>query len=70
MFEILETQRILAGEGSLTLLRTGGHSFLADLLAADPGLAQALAKPQPATARIAPAAMPKNAPLQAPPKSG
>ncbi len=60
---------MLAGEGSLTLLRTGGHSFLVDLLAADPGLAQALAEPQPATARIAPAAMPKNAPLQAPPKS-
>ncbi len=70
MFEILETQRILEGEGSLTLLRTGGHSFLADLLAAGPGLAQALEKLQPATARIAPAAMPRNAPLKAPPKSG
>jgi regulator of protease activity HflC (stomatin/prohibitin superfamily) len=35
MFDILETQRIVEGESSLTLLRTARHDLLADLLAAD-----------------------------------
>ena len=61
MFEILETQRIVEGEGSLTLLRTGGHSFLADLLAAMRASLRRRKTPG-ATAGIVPAAMPKKAP--------
>jgi regulator of protease activity HflC (stomatin/prohibitin superfamily) len=36
MFDILETQRIVEGECSLTLLRMKEHELLADLLVADP----------------------------------
>jgi regulator of protease activity HflC (stomatin/prohibitin superfamily) len=46
MFDVLETQRIIEGEGSLTLLRTSGQSLLADLFASEPGVAQTIAKRQ------------------------
>ena len=44
MFEILETQRIVEGECNLTLVRMPAHGMLADLLAAEPGAAQAMTK--------------------------
>jgi hypothetical protein len=37
IFDILETQRILEGECSLTLVRMRAPGMVADLLAADPG---------------------------------
>jgi regulator of protease activity HflC (stomatin/prohibitin superfamily) len=46
MFDILETQRIVEGEGDLTLLRTGGHTLLADLLAADTDVGQEITRQQ------------------------
>jgi hypothetical protein len=36
MFDILETQRILEGEGSVTLLRAPTQALLTDLLASSP----------------------------------
>jgi hypothetical protein len=36
MFELLETQRIVAGESNLTLLRSPQRGLLADLMAAEP----------------------------------
>jgi regulator of protease activity HflC (stomatin/prohibitin superfamily) len=44
MFDILETQRIVEGQCDLTLLRMTGHTLLADLLAADPGVFQAITR--------------------------
>jgi regulator of protease activity HflC (stomatin/prohibitin superfamily) len=41
MFELLETQRIVDGAASLTLVQAPGHSLLADLLVADPGARKA-----------------------------
>jgi regulator of protease activity HflC (stomatin/prohibitin superfamily) len=53
IFDILETQRILEGEGSLTLVRMQAPGMVADLLAADPGAPPAVTKHQPAPARDA-----------------
>ena len=36
MFQLLETQRIVEGKASLTLLRAPEHALLASLLAAGP----------------------------------
>jgi regulator of protease activity HflC (stomatin/prohibitin superfamily) len=47
MFELLETQRIAAGEASLTLVHASGHSLLADLLAAEPTNRRASPPPEP-----------------------
>ena len=55
MFHILETQRIVEGESSLTLVRMSAHGMLADLLAAEPGAAPALKRPAKGAAAIAPA---------------
>jgi len=62
MFDILETQRILESECNITLLRTGGHALLADLLAAEPGVYQAIAKHQPLPAPGAQATISKPPP--------
>ena len=52
MFELLETQRILASDGTLTLLRTNGQALLPELLAADPGASSPRnARRQPAPPR-------------------
>jgi regulator of protease activity HflC (stomatin/prohibitin superfamily) len=48
MFDILETQRILEGEGSLTLLHMSAHGLLGDLLAAEAGAGPAIGRTPPA----------------------
>jgi hypothetical protein len=51
MFELLETQRIVAGEANLTLLRTPQSVWLGDLLAAEPAARTATAaRPSTGTA--------------------
>ena len=51
MFELLETQRIVEGEASLTLVRAAEHGLLADLLAAEPTARPPTAVPPPVRAR-------------------
>jgi regulator of protease activity HflC (stomatin/prohibitin superfamily) len=51
MFDILETQRIVEGQGDITLLRVTAHTQLGDLCAADPGIYQTVVSPQPVQAR-------------------
>jgi regulator of protease activity HflC (stomatin/prohibitin superfamily) len=48
MLDILETQRIVEGEGAVTLLRMTGHTLLADLFAADRSAVQAATAHEPA----------------------
>ncbi len=51
VFEILETQRMVEGECHLTLVRVPVHGLLADLLAAEPGIAHTSMQTLPAQAR-------------------
>lgn len=51
MFEILETQRIVEGDCTLTLLRMPAQGLLADLLAAETGVAQTRTQNLPAQPR-------------------
>jgi regulator of protease activity HflC (stomatin/prohibitin superfamily) len=51
VFEILETQRMVEGECHLTLVRVPVHGLLADLLAAEPGIARTSMQTLPAQAR-------------------
>jgi len=46
IFDILETQRIVEGECSLTLIKTRANGMLADLIAAEPAAPPAAAKHQ------------------------
>ena len=50
MFELLETQRTVAGGADLTLVRAPGHALVPDLLAAEP-----VSSTQPAADRVTPA---------------
>jgi regulator of protease activity HflC (stomatin/prohibitin superfamily) len=60
VFEILETQRIVEGECSLTLLRVPVQGVLADLLAAEPGIARTSMQALPAQAPGGQASLPKS----------
>jgi regulator of protease activity HflC (stomatin/prohibitin superfamily) len=51
IFDILETQRIVEGESSLTLVRMRAPGMLGDLLAAEPGVSHVVARQQPVQAR-------------------
>jgi hypothetical protein len=51
VFEILETQRMVEGECHLTLVRVPVHGLLADLLAAEPGIARTSRQTLPAQPR-------------------
>lgn len=51
MFELLETQRIVEGDASLTLVRAAESGLLADLLAAEPSARQASKADQSAPSR-------------------
>ncbi len=62
MFDILETQRIVEGECSVTLIRTSGHTLLADLFAADSGVAQAITRHPSAQTPGAQASLPRPSP--------
>jgi len=55
MFEILETQRIVDGDATLTLLRTGGRGLLGDLVAAGPEPGAGVVPPVPGPAGEPPA---------------
>jgi regulator of protease activity HflC (stomatin/prohibitin superfamily) len=64
VFEILETQRIVEGECNLTLLRMPVHGLVADLLAAEPGMAHTSMQTLPAQAREGQVTLPKVPPAK------